>query len=164
MQQLTDRLHFKSISEGTKLVAARLFEEGDGYGVVGIGGSMLCSWDTNQKKFQTIPVARLVVSEKMHQEAKAIFPNAFKPEEVHIFDTMISKTSFIFVMSDGGYEFLPVLKNREQYSNDRSVDVITLDNEAMSQYLSSMSVSLTASDYIDVLIKQGCLMKMALAA
>ena len=99
--------------EGTTLLCSRIFPTKKGYRIVGfnIGDTMLCSWNLAKKKLQTLAPA--YVSET----GTAIFPSAYREEEITKFDELLSDDSVLFFMTDGVHDTLPHQEKEGTYKN-----------------------------------------------
>lgn len=99
--------------EGTTLLCCRVFLMKGGYRVVGfnIGDTMLCSWNKAKKKLQTL--APSYASEA----GTAIFPSAYRSEEIMVFDEALPYDSTLILMTDGVHDTLPHEEKEGKYRN-----------------------------------------------
>ena len=99
--------------EGTTLLCCRVFLAEKGYRVVGfnIGDTMLCYWDITKRKLKTLAPARV------SEAGTAIFPSAYRSEEIIVFDEHLPCDSTILLMTDGVHDTLSYKEKGGEYSN-----------------------------------------------
>jgi hypothetical protein len=113
IETLRQDVQSKAPGEGTTLVCCRLFPVLHGYRMIAfnVGDNMLCSWDPNKRKFDTLLPSHVT------EVGTAIFPHAYRSHEVQIFDIQLPEETVLFLMSDGVHDTLPYTEVEGLYPN-----------------------------------------------
>jgi Protein phosphatase 2C len=144
----------------TTLACGRAFRNKDGtFRFVGfnIGDTMLIAYDPYTKSFQTIAKARQL--QMIGGGSPAALPDFCKDEQMVNFDKTLPQGTIILGLTDGVWDYLPLLQNSEEDRNeflriDTEIDFRKLTTDPDFKLPGKVTVSKLTTAFADYSVKQ----------